>query len=113
MNSAKFTMIDENFKCVVCGKIVEKLGYSARDHCPYCLCSLHVDINPGDRACTCHGILKPVAIEKGKKDNYKIVYVCSSCGAIKKNKAANDDNLDLIIEIMSNPVDINKLRDTN
>lgn len=112
-NTAKFTMIDEDFVCEVCHTKVKALGYTARDHCPKCLCSKHVDINPGDRACTCHGILKPVAIEKGKKDNYKIVYVCSSCGAIKKNKAANDDNLDLIIEIMSNPVDINKLRDTN
>ncbi len=107
MNSAKFTMIDENFKCVVCGKIVEKLGYSARDHCPYCLCSLHVDINPGDRLCDCLGVLEPIGVEKGKKDTLKIVYKCNKCGMIKRNVAARDDNFDKILEIMSNPKDAN------
>ena len=61
-----FTMIDEGFTCAVCGKVVEPLNYSARDHCPYCLCSLHVDVNPGDRLAECHGILKPIDIEKYK-----------------------------------------------
>ena len=42
----KFTMKDENFICEVCGSDVKKLGYTARDHCPNCLCSKHVDINP-------------------------------------------------------------------
>jgi len=105
-DTAKFTMKDENFICEVCGKEVKKLGYTARDHCPYCLCSKHVDVNPGDRLCECHGVLEPVAIEKGKKDTYKIVYVCSSCGMKKRNIAANDDNFDKILEIMSNPIRI-------
>ena len=42
----KFTMIDESFTCEICNKLVEPLGYTARDHCPYCLYSKHVDINP-------------------------------------------------------------------
>lgn len=100
---AKFTMRDEDFQCEVCGNEVKALGYTARDHCPNCLCSLHVDNNPGDRACNCHGVLRPIAIEPGKKGEYKIVYVCDECGAIKRNKTAKDDNLDLIIQIMSNP----------
>ena len=41
-----FTEIDESFICENCGKKVEKLGYSCRNHCPYCLHSKHVDINP-------------------------------------------------------------------
>ena len=101
MDTAKFTMKDEAFKCEVCGKNVPSLGYSARDHCPYCLYSKHVDINPGDRKCTCLGLLKPVAIEKVKKDNLKIIYVCDKCQIKKKNMAAKDDNMDSIIEIMS------------
>lgn len=105
-NNAKFTMIDENFICEVCGKKVNKLKYTARDHCPFCLCSKHVDINPGDRSCGCHGILKPVAIEPGKKNTYKIVYVCSLCGMVKRNVSAKDDNFDKILEIMSHPVRI-------
>ena len=45
----RFTMIDEEFICENCGKHVDKLNYTARDHCPYCLFSKHVDINPGDQ----------------------------------------------------------------
>ena len=48
-NYSKFTVIDEEFVCENCGKKVKKLGYSCRNHCPYCLHSKHVDINPGDR----------------------------------------------------------------
>ena len=43
METKKFKMIDEAFTCVVCNKKVEPLSYTARDHCPNCLCSLHVD----------------------------------------------------------------------
>lgn len=96
-----FTMIDEGFTCVVCGKTVEPLNYTARDHCPYCLSSIHVDVNPGDRLADCHGVLKPIDIEKFK-DSYKIIYQCEKCGYIHKNKVANDDNFDMILEIMKN-----------
>ncbi|MGI6330134.1 MAG: RNHCP domain-containing protein [Bacilli bacterium] len=99
----KFTMIDEAFKCNVCGTKVEPLEYTARDHCLKCLCSKHVDNNPGDRANKCHGVLKPIAIEPHKNDNYKIVYRCTKCGIIKRNKAANNDNFNLMLKIMSNP----------
>ena len=98
-NSSKFKMIDEDFICDVCGKEVKKLGYSARDHCPYCLCSKHVDINPGDRLCDCHGILEPIGIEKGKKDTYKIIYKCEKCNKLHKNIIANDDDMNLIINL--------------
>ena len=101
MDQKRFQMIDENFKCLICGMDVKPLEYTARDHCPNCLCSLHLDLNPGDRLCPCHGILKPIDIEKGKKDSLKIIYKCSKCGEIKKNKVAIDDNYDLILKIMS------------
>ena len=94
-------MIDEKFVCEHCHKEVDELGYTARDHCPYCLYSKHVDINPGDRSANCGGILKPIDIEKSKKDSLKIIYKCDRCGIIKKNKVADDDNFDLILEIMS------------
>jgi len=107
MDTKKFKMVDEDFICEVCGKEVKALVYTARDHCPFCLCSKHLDIQPGDRACDCKGILEPKAIEKGKKDTFKIIYQCNRCGMIKKNKMALDDNYDLILEIMSHPVDVN------
>jgi len=91
-------MIDEEFICESCGKKVEKLNYTARDHCPYCLYSKHLDINPGDRSNTCQGLLKPIGIEKFK-NTYKIIYKCQKCGETHKNIMANDDNFDKIIEL--------------
>ena len=101
MEEKRFKMIDEDFVCFVCGREVKHLSYTARDHCPYCLCSIHVDCNPGDRANTCHGVLRPIEVVRGKKDTWKIVYKCDKCGEIKRNKAALDDNYDLILQIMS------------
>jgi DNA-directed RNA polymerase subunit RPC12/RpoP len=97
----KFTMIDEEFICENCHKHVEKLNYTARDHCPFCLYSKHVDCNPGDRANRCLGLLKPIGIEKFK-NTYKITYKCNKCGETHKNIMANDDNFDLIIELSKN-----------
>ena len=94
----RFTMKDENFICEHCGMEVTKLNYTARDHCPYCLYSKHVDIFPGDRQNTCHGLLKPVGIEKFK-NTYKILYVCETCKQKHKNILAKDDNMDLIIDL--------------
>ena len=64
LKDSRFTEIDEEFICENCGKKVPKLGYSCRNHCPYCLHSKHVDKNPGDRAESCYGDLEPVSMEK-------------------------------------------------
>ena len=101
----KFNMIDEEFICENCHKHVEKLKYTARDHCPYCLYSKHVDINPGDRSNQCQGLLIPIGIEKFK-NTYKIIYKCSKCNKIHKNIVAEDDNFDLIIELSSHPKNV-------
>ena len=91
-------MKDENFICDNCKKYVNKLSYTARDHCPYCLYSKHVDINPGDRLNTCTGLLKPIDIEKFK-NTYKIIYICEKCWQTHKNIMAKDDSIDLLIEV--------------
>lgn len=93
-----FSKLDDNFICEKCGKNVEKLRYTSRDHCPFCLYSKHVDINPGDRANECKGLLKPIEIEKFK-DSYKIIYKCEKCNQIHKNIIAKDDDFDLIINL--------------
>ena len=97
----RFNMIDDSFVCENCQKKVEKLGYTARDHCNNCLYSKHVDILPGDRKNNCRGLLKPIGIEK-YKDTYKIIYQCEKCKQIHKNIMASDDNIDLIIELSKN-----------
>lgn len=94
-----FKVIDEEFICENCGRQVPKLGYSCRNHCPYCLHSKHVDIDPGDRLEDCHGLLEPIGIESNSKKGYIIIFKCQKCGKIRKNKAAEDDDMDKIIAL--------------
>lgn len=93
-----FIKNDEEFICENCGRQVEKLHTTSRDHCPHCLYSKHVDINPGDRLNPCKGLLKPTGIEK-YKDSFKILYICKKCKQEHKNIMASDDDMNKIIEI--------------
>ena len=102
MDSAKFTKNDNEFICKHCGKKVLKLGYTSRDHCNYCLYSLHVDIYPGDRKEECKGMLIPVDIELSSKKGYVVVYKCSKCNQIRRNILAKDDDMEVVYEIMRN-----------
>ena len=94
----KFNELDEGFICENCGMKVNPLGYTSRDHCPYCLYSKHVDINPGDRENTCLGLLEPIEIEK-YRDTYKVLYKCKKCNTLHKNIIAKDDDMNEIIKI--------------
>lgn len=93
------------FCCAHCGREVPPLANgSYRNHCPYCLYSVHVDINPGDRASDCGGLLAPVAVDYSGKKGWVIVHRCQECGAERRNKAAladplEPDNYDLLIEL--------------
>ncbi len=94
-----FTKNDSGFVCANCGKSVPPLKVSSRDHCPFCLCSLHVDINPGDRQNSCKGILKPIDLEYSQNKGYVLVYKCTKCGQTHKNKVANDDSREMITKV--------------
>ena len=94
----RFNMIDEKFKCMNCGMEVDTLNYTARDHCPRCLYSRHVDVMPGDRQNKCMGLMMPIGIEK-YKNTYKIIYKCLSCGGVHKNIMAQDDDYDMIVKL--------------
>ncbi|HHT38766.1 MAG TPA: RNHCP domain-containing protein [Mollicutes bacterium] len=94
-------MKDENFVCENCGFNVLALGYTARDHCPQCLYSKHVDIMPGDRQSDCKGMYIPVGVEKFK-NTFKIIYKCEKCHKMHKNIVAKDDNMDVIIFLTTN-----------
>ena len=94
-----FTKNDSGFICENCGKKVNPLIYSSRDHCPYCLCSIHIDINPGDRLNTCLGILKPIDLEYSQNKGYVLIYKCEKCGEKHKNKTAQDDDINIIMKV--------------
>lgn len=101
-----FEKNDNSFVCRVCGRNVPVLKYSSRDHCTKCLCSIHIDINPGDRANTCLGTLVPFDIETNSKKGYVIKYKCQKCGQIHNNKTAEDDNFQTILKIMNKTYNI-------
>ncbi|MBQ3099582.1 MAG: RNHCP domain-containing protein [Clostridia bacterium] len=88
METKRFSKNDNGFICAHCGAEIPPLGYTSRDHCPECLWSLHVDENPGDRACECRGELEPIAAIPDPKKEFIIVYKCTKCGAVRRNKAA-------------------------
>lgn len=88
----RFRVINDGFTCVHCGTTVSPLSNgSCRNHCPKCLTSLHVDINPGDRAATCQGVMHAVGAETHPRKGIMIIHRCSRCGVVKRNKAAHDD----------------------
>ena len=58
-----------------------------------------MDIKPGDRAENCHGILEPIGLETNSKKGYVIIFRCKKCGAIRKNKAAEDDDMNELIKL--------------
>jgi hypothetical protein len=86
----------ENFQCEKCGQAVEGDGYT--NHCPACLTSKHVDINPGDRSASCGGMMEPVGIEQ-KRGEFQIQHRCKDCGFERKNKVQANDDMDEVIRI--------------
>ena len=104
MDSKRFTKNDSGFICANCGNEVPPLKYTSRNHCPFCLWSLHLDVNPGDRASDCGGVMDAVKADPDPKKGFIIYHKCRKCGEIRRNKAALDprgqqDNMDLLIAL--------------
>ncbi len=91
----------ENFKCDNCGFYVLGDGYT--DHCPKCLYSKHVDINPGDRQGICCGLMKPVGFEI-KHGKYLIKYKCLKCGFLHQVKMAKNDDFKILVDLANNSI---------
>lgn len=91
-----FSKMIEDFTCTVCQATVKGDGYT--NHCPVCLSSKHVDINPGDRSNTCQGIMYAVSYEQ-KNGAEWITHQCSRCGHTRKNKVATNDKRAAVIAL--------------
>ncbi|MBL7523389.1 RNHCP domain-containing protein, partial [Frankia sp. CNm7] len=85
----RFTRTTEDFDCLVCGAAVRGDGYT--NHCPRCLWSRHVDVAPGDRAATCGGLMRPVAVEVRAHDTM-LTHVCERCGHRRRNRTSPADD---------------------
>ncbi len=99
----RFTGREEPFQCEACDATVQPLRSGTyRDHCPICLTGKHVDIQPGDRAAGCGGMLEPIGL-LGQLTSRQISYRCTACGHRKRNRTAPDDDPELLIELASRP----------
>ena len=89
----------ENFTCDHCRAKVVGTGYT--NHCPKCLWSKHVDLEvPGDRASTCHGLMKPTGVLV-KADTKILTHQCLKCGKIMRNKVVLGDNFEEMLKLLS------------
>ncbi|MDP3996141.1 MAG: RNHCP domain-containing protein [bacterium] len=92
----KFQRRKENFRCGYCGKNTDGTGYT--NHCPKCLWSKHVDINPGDRQADCGALMEPVRVET-KNGEHVIIHRCSECRTEKRNRMQDEDSFEAVIKV--------------
>ncbi|MFA6227608.1 MAG: RNHCP domain-containing protein [Patescibacteria group bacterium] len=86
----------ENFKCEHCGAEVKGSGYT--NHCPKCLWSKHVDIEPGDRRAECGGLMRPIDLYyRGGK--WIVSQRCESCGFTRNDKIREEDDTEEVIRL--------------
>lgn len=107
MNSGRRSRENSSFVCEQCSREIAALqNGSYRNHCPFCLFSLHVDRDlPGDRSSLCRGLMQPMALVRSKK-GFQIVHRCQKCGAERKNIVAQgcQEDEDAIEALMGLPI---------
>lgn len=94
------------FRCANCGENValNGAGTEHRNHCPWCLCSLHLDVEPGDREADCGGVMEPVAVWVRRNGEWAVIHRCRACGALSSNRIAADDNSALLLSLAARPL---------
>ncbi len=109
------------FRCSFCGEWVEggmSFGTKHRNHCPFCLKSIHLDYKSGDRKADCRGEMIPIGLifkkegidKYGKKrqGELMIVHRCKECKKISINRIAGDDKSKEILKVLENSKRLNK-----
>ena len=100
MQERKFQKRVEDFVCEHCGSHVTGNGFT--NHCPHCLWSKHVDVNPGDRAAPCGGMMEPIALE-GSTPKYRIVHRCKTCGLERRIAVGQNDDTEAVLALAKKP----------
>jgi hypothetical protein len=100
-----------SFNCLNCERKVSlsALGTKHRNHCPFCLYSMHLDSEVGDRESSCQGKMEPIGLVfkksklnkygLGKKGELMLVHQCLACGKISTNRVAGDDQAQSILDL--------------
>ncbi len=91
-----FIKKNEDFVCENCGITVSGSGYT--NHCPQCLWSKHVDLEPGDRGESCQGMMRPEDLYY-KNGKWIIVHRCELCGFVRNDKIREEDNFEQVVEL--------------
>jgi len=108
-----------DFRCAHCGAFVTSAhffsGVNNRNHCPYCLWSVHLDLfAAGDRLSACKAPMKPVGLTtKRTRNKYApdgggelmLVHECTDCRSFSINRIAADDLADAILEVYHESLD--------
>jgi transcription elongation factor Elf1 len=105
-NYYRHNACNESFKCKKCNHFVvsDGAGSDHRNHCPYCLTSKHLDIDPGDRAADCGGTMEAIGVWVRKGGEWAIIHRCNICGHISSNRIAADDNPLTLMSIALKPL---------
>ena len=96
---------NSGFVCGYCGReVVPVSNGSYRNHCPFCLFSMHVDTVPGDRVNDCQGLMQPVGLRQKSGKGFQIVHGCLRCGFERVNKTAENtlqpDDITRLVELL-------------
>jgi len=116
--------MNNSFICTHCGEQIlteSNVGTKNRNHCPFCLWSLHVDDQvAGDRKSVCKGEMEPIGLTFKKEgiDKYgkirqgelMLIHRCNKCGKININRIAGDDKQTQILEVFNQSKNNNILR---
>ena len=96
----------DSFTCKNCGwPIVSNgAGSNHRNHCPNCLCSVHVDNKPGDRDSGCGATMDPIGAWVRKDGEWALIHRCRYCGSMSSNRIAADDNPMKLMAIAIRPL---------
>lgn len=100
------TRAPEYLKCRHCGGefSLDAPGTRHRNHCPWCLWSVHLDVSPGDRSSDCRGGMEPIAISARSDGEWLIVHRCGSCHTVHVNRIAGDDNERELLALAVRPI---------
>lgn len=101
------------FRCAGCRLDVPLAapGTAHRNHCPYCLTSLHADLRiPGDRRSACRGRMVPLSVAVRPDGEWMIVHQCLACDGLSVNRIAGDDNALALLRVAVRPLSDPRLR---
>ncbi|MCK6477893.1 MAG: RNHCP domain-containing protein [Phycisphaerales bacterium] len=99
-------MSSRGFTCCRCRAPVsdQSWGTSHRNHCPVCLWSRHLDVEPGDRASPCRSAMQPVGIEVRTTGEWAIIHRCTACNVLRANRIAGDDDERALLALALRPI---------